>query len=180
MTYFVQKLLLFMIVGLGISCIALNPVHKIETDSNTITEDEYAVFLAVLKNGSEYPIIIDGKARAGKGPLNYESLHNHFKGLKSDAIRNLELQNAKPYSTEIKVRSRKGFPLVAQERWLDREYEYDNFYLFSRVGFSEDGKQAIVFLETRCQPLCAGSTVHFLTHENKTWTLQKDWIFWIS
>ena len=176
----VSKFILVSIIVVGLSCSTPKPKLIIESDGETITKEEYEVFLAVLKNRDKHPIIVDGKPTTSKSSIDYGFLRDHFEDLTSDTIRNLELQNTKPYSTEIKVRSRNGFPLVAQERWLDREYEYDTFYLFSRVGFSEDGKQAVVFLETKCQPLCAGFTVHFLTRENKTWTVQKDWIFWKS
>jgi hypothetical protein len=51
---------------------------------------------------------------------------------------------------------------------------------FSRVGFSEDGTQALFYLSNHCGGLCGGGMYVVMEKRNGSWVIEKEIEMWIS
>ena len=51
---------------------------------------------------------------------------------------------------------------------------------FSRVGFSEDGTQALFYLSNHCGELCGGGMYVVMEKRNGTWAIERELEMWIS
>lgn len=51
---------------------------------------------------------------------------------------------------------------------------------FSRVGFSEDGRQALFYLSNHCGDLCGTGMYVVMEKHNGTWAIEKEIQMWIS
>jgi hypothetical protein len=67
--------------------------------------------------------------------------------------------------------------------WCDFYKKYENssgIVRFSRVGFSRDGSQALVYVSYGCGGLCGWGGYRVLRKQDGVWKLEKGMVSWVS
>jgi hypothetical protein len=163
-----------------------------------ITDEEYSVYTAVLGKTREMFVIRD-KTNMDKESKNIEkySVGVFFKELVPDTIEDFLAKNKENAQIEKKFPTNIPYTLISIEQLKEFfAYEYDGkmdweaFYTkypksggvftFSRVGFSQDGKQALIFITNWCKTLCGTGEYYFLKKENGEWKVSNKHMVWIS
>jgi len=166
------------------------------SSSLQIAAEEYAVYMAILGKDSKLFVVRDKSGVDNFGEDNdffKEAFEKAFKELKPETIEDFKAKNKEISHLEKKFPTKETYYLISDEelskffyRGLDWEgfnKKYPNsggFYTFSRVGFSKDGTQAILFVAHSCGSLCGEGYYYFLRNDNGEWKVIAPLMTWIS
>ncbi len=159
---------------------------------SNIPDEEYTVYMAILGRNSEMFIVRDRSSVDDFGG-NGGDLKQSFDELKSETLEDFNSKNKESSRLEKKFPTKNTYVLISDEeikKFFDKRLDWEGFYkkypksdgfsTFSRVGFSTDGKQALVFAAQSCGGLCGEGNYYFLKNENSEWKIIKKQMTWIS
>ncbi|WP_131957436.1 hypothetical protein [Dyadobacter psychrotolerans] len=66
------------------------------------------------------------------------------------------------------------------ELWLTQQYGSSCYLIFSQPIFNEDITKAILTIEKNCGPKDGYGEILFLTKQNGSWTIRRNWKTWVS
>lgn len=165
------------------------------------SNEEYEVYNAVLESEKGILVIRD-ETGMDKDSRNIKDLENRgiaeiFKEVSSETLKEFLEKNETTEKLEAKFSTDINYEFISAEE-LKSRYDYFidgdmNWELFnlqypktgklftlSRVGFSKDKKQAIMFLTFWCGKTCGEGEFYILKKENSKWKVVKTMGSWIS
>ncbi len=177
---FTRIVLLFAIFISSLSCYREN-VEKISSNVDApfdIIQEEYAVYKTLLKDKRKSFIVLYGSPDEAFG-VNREFFAEQFSELQTDTLDAYLKRNQNTLSID-KQPVDFDYPVIGKidsEKKLEKESQY---YEFSRVGFSKNGKQAFVHFSDVCKVLCGKGAYYLLKKEENHWQVIKEVISWKS
>ncbi|MEQ1644279.1 MAG: hypothetical protein ABL959_12600 [Pyrinomonadaceae bacterium] len=178
--------------------VVATPVSTPE-DPSRLSEREYATLVAII---GERRFVIKNSANADfMGEVSPEAVKSH-QGLLPETIadynkKNFSDKSSVSFEIEGKFPTQEKYFLLSQEE-LKSQFDYkksnatdtwksfkekygtDGYHTVSRVGFSNDGKQALAFVSFTCGSLCADGTYYFLIHQDGRWKIESKNTVWVS
>jgi hypothetical protein len=160
------SLLLFSLgISLGFGCDFVRDPGAVSNVSR-ISEDELAVFSTVLKDlPANQSTIMDKSAYEVFGASS-DDMQEILPGLEAETLGDFASKNAKKVPLVEGISIRPGYPLVDRQA-IDPASRH---YAFSRVGFSHDKKQALIYFFDAC-PLCDRGAFYLLTNRDGSWVI---------
>jgi len=171
----------FIIIALAISCgtkieetMVADPALEAERHA-VISFDEMEVFSRVLQSRQQISqfIVIDESIGGIFWELEDNNLTKIIPALQQDTFENFIWQKRPPirpvtfpYEDELAVISRSE---VATS--FPKAHRYP---IFSRVGFSHDGRQALVYYIDNCRALCGYGAYFLLVKTSEGWRIQEE------
>ncbi len=168
---------------------------KKETTTSTspqITDDEYTVYIAILGKDTDMFVVRDKSGVDDFGGSG-DDLKQNFDELKPETIEDFKSKNKESSRLEKKFPTKNNYVLISDEelkKFFDKRLNWEGFYkkypksggfsTISRVGFSNDGRQALVFVAHSCGGLCGEGNYYFLKNNNGEWKVIKKQMTWIS
>lgn len=144
-------------------------------------EIDYAVYGAILgrNNSNSYnrvSVVNETDSRSGGDLAPIDT----FSDISAEIVENF---NAKA-ATDLLLKSRfpidKDVILFKQfDEDSDEYFKYGSHYVFSRVGFSEDDNEALVYVNYHC-PLCGEGAYYWLRNINGKWEIVDKRRTWVS
>lgn len=172
----IKLTLISVVFSLSLSCQSEN-FEKILHDVNepfNIIQEEYAVFRFLLKDKPRNFVVLYGSPDEAFG-LKQGFFEEEFPELQTDTLDSYMDRNKMPFTLyERPVDFH--YPVVSKKdskKKLERQYQY---YEFSSVGFSKDGKQAFVHFLYVCNVLCSKGAYYLLQKEDNNWKIKKELI----
>jgi hypothetical protein len=172
----------FIVIALAISCVpkidetmVSDPTIEAERHA-VISSDEMGVFERVLLSrrqiNSQF-IVVDERIGGAFGELEDNNLIKIIPALQQDTFENFIWQKRPPirpvtfpYEDELAVISRSE---VAT--FFPNAHRYP---IFSRVGFSHDRRQALVYYIDNCPALCGYGAYFLLVKTSEGWRIQEE------
>lgn len=132
------------------------------------------------------------------GKVHFNYLKETMTDLSNEAIKNFNQKNNMAYLLEKKFPFRSDYELVSRDKisrffyeagnlekgWTDFRKKYPKsggyYAQFSRIGFSPDKKQAIIYFEYYCGSLCASGDYIFFVKEKDKWIEKGKVNLWVS
>ncbi len=164
--------LLFISIAAGTTC-PRPPTEK-------LSERELEVYRALLGEKPKQIVVIGNASVEAFGLAEDDGLKKVLPGLQSDTLANYLEAIAAPVVTEDDNRSAFAFPIVTHAEFEAEASESFRFYYFSRVGFSADGRQAIVQFSQIAEPLGSKGAFYLLTKEADVWKIAYESESWHS
>lgn len=161
--------------------------------SSPVSDEEYAVYIAILGDSAKLFVVLDRTAVDDFGSSGKTFFKQTFSELKPETIEDFNSKNKKSSSLERNFPTKNEYFLISDEElklffgktldWQGFYKKYPNsggYHTFSRAGFSEDKKQALVYTAHSCGGLCGEGQYYFLKNENGEWKVVKKQMTWIS
>jgi hypothetical protein len=187
----------FMLLALLLCACGPGSPQATVTPAPNVEAEEYAVYSALIRQnpigydlGSSFVVRENTRADLDMFERTLENVHK----LPSSLVDSYRSRNAASYPLSPSLDIEQDYVLMPQEvfdqilgqkgaRWTDFEAKYpgaSGFILFSRVGFSADGDQALVDMGYRCGDLCGAGGLYFLVKEDGAWKVQETLMVWQS
>jgi len=164
---------------------------SVQSSEPIVTEPEYAALLSVVGNSA---FVIEDRT---KGDFLGSDATKIFSGLLPETIKDFNEKNSIPVSIECKFPPDSHCTLLsraeiknlwnfdnenATDKWdaFKAKYGTDHYYTTSRIGFSNDRSQGLVFVSSTCGSTCADGTYYFLVQENGRWKVTDKKRIWVS
>ena len=160
----------FWCILLALGCEPIPAPGDVSTDSK-INEDELAIFSIILKDLPPNQSTIGGSPHDAFG-LTIENIKELFPEMSAHTFEDFARRNSNPIVIEGEYLIRPGYPLVPRQS-IDSDKTY-RYYIFSRVGFSRDRKQAFVYFVDGCSPLCARGAFYLLAEHDGNWHVVRE------
>ncbi len=125
-------------------------------------------------------IVIDESRIGVFGEIDNGRLKDILKGLQNDTFNNFVKVNSIPINLEDGTTSPFDFPIFNKTDFEKKNLKSNRYYVFSRVGFSDDGKQAVVIFVDVCEPLCTKGNYFLLVNKNGNWQVVEESDSWKS
>ncbi len=167
------------------------PIDR-ETEENAISS---AIMNAASKDlfAGHYQLIVQMETEIGKiddSPY----LKKELTPVSAEVIDDYKNINAEPYQLDTRFKIDLPYTLVSEreitailsenyDQWdgfYNRFPDAPGYYILSRVGFSHNGDQALVYMGYLCQVTCGNGHLFFLAKENGLWEIQKQILLWQS
>jgi len=159
---------------------------------SNIPDEEYTVYMVILGKDAGMFVVTDRSSVNDFGGSGND-LKQNFDELNPETIEDFKSKNKESSRLEKKFPTKNTYVLISDEelkKFFDKGLNWEGFYkkypksggfsAFSRVGFSADGKQALVFVAQSCGGLCGEGNYYFLKNENGEWKVIKKQMTWIS
>lgn len=173
--------LIFALLSLSLSCGNSNfseSENSIDEPFDIIRE-EYNVFNTLLQGEERENYVVLNEPPDEKFGINAEFFKELFDDIQTDTLSNFVERN-RIYLMINKPPFDFEFLVVNGKEFKNKLKEESQYYEFSRVGFSKDGKQALVYFANICSPLCGNGTYFFLKKEGIIWKVAKESAVWVS
>jgi hypothetical protein len=138
------------------------------SDYLNVNDDELTIFSIVLKDLPPNRSTIGGSAHEALG-LSSENVKELFPEMSADTFADFARRNSNRIVIEEDHVIRPGYPLVPRQA-IDSD-KTPRYYVFSRVGFRRDRKQAFVYFLDECAPLCARGAFYLLIERDGNWQI---------
>jgi len=148
--------------------------------TNQLTTQELEVYKTILGDKPKEIVVIDESVVGVFGEISTGGLKKILSGLQNDTFDNFVKINATPSSIADSVQVTFGYPLVSKVDFEKQNLKPSRYYLFTRVGFSDDRKQAVVIFIDVCEPLCTKGAYFLLTNKNGLWEVAEESESWRS
>lgn len=174
--------------------------------SQTVSGEEYKIYSVALKHlkskRSGAAPVIEIKTGVDKDSKDFNDLERrgfgHFiEKINHEAKWSFLIKNEKSSTLENKFPNELNYTFITKEQLIkDFEYEFDGvmnwdlfckkypktdgIYTFSRVGFSKDGNEALVFVTFWCYYACGAGNYYIMKKENGEWKIVDEIMTWIS
>lgn len=160
-------LLIILTIGFGTNC-----EQKISAELAT---QELEVYRLLLTDKPKELVVIDKSSIADTlGIDNYKSTKHIFKKLQKDTFDNFLNINKVSPNIEEGFRLSSENLVISSTKFESLKSKPDRYFRFSRVGFSNDGKQAIVWFNESCEPLCMKAGFYLLNYKNGSWEIVEE------
>jgi hypothetical protein len=172
-----------------------------DTKSSSVTAEEYKIYLTVLA-GKKGTFVISDKTGMDDDSKNFESLEKRgftpfLEQINPKTKADFLEKNKDPVTLEKKLppdfhytfisikdlKEKFDYKFPGDMNWAAFRETYpeaDNLYTLSRVGFSGDGRQALVFVTNWCGVVCGEGNYFLLQKENDNWKVVNKVMTWIS
>jgi hypothetical protein len=166
-----------------------------------ICDEEYRVYTAVLGK-TEGIRVIRSETNMDEDSKNIKRLEQRgfepfIRQIDSETLRDFLAKNEESKMLEKKFPADINYTFISIEELKENfSYKFDgemnweafhqkypnaaNIYTLSRVGFSHDGGQALVFVTNWCRFLCGEGNYYLLKKENCEWKIVNKEMTWIS
>lgn len=177
---FIKTIFISVLFGLSLSCqeAEFREISNDVSEPFDIIQEEYVVFKALLREKRKSYVVLDEPPDEVFG-IKTEFFEKEFPDIQSDTLTNYVDRNKvplkihpPPFDFDYSVVNKKGF-----EKKLEKESQY---YELSRVGFSNNGKQAFVYFSDVCKALCGKGAYYLLKKEDGNWKVVKESVTWLS
>lgn len=168
-TKVIFAILIFLSVGSGNSCQT--------KETNQLTTQELEVYKTILSGKSKEIVVIDETKVDVMGEISTGVLKETLRGLQNDTFDNFVKVNSTPSNIEDSIQTAFDYPIISKADFEKKNLEPSRYYVFSRVGFSNDRKQAVVIFIDVCEPLCSKGTYYLLTKQNGFWEITQESVF---
>ena len=165
-------ILIFFFIWIGLSCQA--------EQTNQLTKQELEVYKSILGEKPKEIVVIDESMVGVFGEISEGGLKEILRGLQNDTFDNFVKINANPSSITDGIQTSFDYPLMTNVSFEKKNLTLSSHYVFSRVGFSNDGKQAVVMFADVSNPLGAKGTYFLLTKKSKFWEIEQESEIWRS
>jgi hypothetical protein len=162
-------------------------------DLALLTDEEYKVFLTILGNDRRDFVIRDKIEGTALGQYGIDNLKQTFEEINSDIAEDYVLRNKESAQIEKRFPTKNDYILITENElnklfesrrdWAGFYKKYPKsggIYTFSRVGFSPDGKQAVVSVGFGCGLRCGKGKFYLLQKEEGEWRITKEQVTWVS
>lgn len=164
--------LIIIFVGVSLCC---------QTKENSqSTKQELEVYKFILGNKPKEIVVIDELMIEVFGEISKSGLKEILRGLQNDTFDSFVKINAIPSSITDSLQTNFDYPLMTKVDFEKRNSVLNSHYVFSRVGFSNDGKQAVVMFADVSNPLGAKGTYFLLTKKSGFWEIEQESEIWRS
>lgn len=168
----VFTVLIFLLVTILLSCQ--------KSVSNQLTKQELEVYKTILGDKPKEIVVIDVKSVGVFGEIETGGLKEILVGLQNDTFDNFVKVNSVPPKIEGDIQANFNYPLVNGIDFNNDNLEHVRYYVFSRAGFSRDGRQAVVMFNSACLPLCGRGAYYLLEYKNEVWEVMQESEFYRS
>lgn len=151
-----------------------------ETQTNQLTEQELKIYKTVLGNKSKEVVVIDESRVDVFGEIGTGGLMKIFPALQKDTFDNFAQINSKPTKMEDIVAPDFEYLISNRTEFEKHANKVSRYFVFSRVGFSNDGMQAVVMFSFDCVPLCSEGAYYLLINSNEKWEIVQKSDSWKS
>lgn len=176
----IKRVLIFVFISLNFSCQNFNPEKIVQSVNEPfdIAQEEYLVIKTLLKDKRQNLVVFDEPIE-NVSDITQKIIKKEFPEIQTETLNSYIERNKvpltihqPPFDFNYYVISKKG-----NEKRLEKEVQY---YEFSRVGFSKDGKQAFVYFSDICKALCGQGASFLLNKEDNQWKVIKKTVSWES
>jgi hypothetical protein len=165
-------ILIFFLFGIGLSC---------QTDKTTqLTAQELKIYKIILGEKPKEIVVIDESMVGVFGEISTGKLKEILEGLQDDTFDNFANVNSTTISIGDSTQTTFDYPLVSKVDFERKNLQLNRYYVFSRVGFSNDGKQAVVIFVDNRNPLGAKGAYFLLVNKNGIWEIIQESESWRS
>jgi hypothetical protein len=165
-------IIIFLMVGVSLSC-------QINED-NYLSVQEIKVYKKLLNGKPKMMVVIDESRVGIFGEISTGGLKEILKGLQDYTFKNLAKRNSNPTEIDFTINSNFDYQILSREELTKNEEKLYRYYVFSRVGFSSNGSQAIVMFTEVCEPLCSKGAYYLLSKKNGVWEIEEKSESWRS
>ena len=148
--------------------------------NNQLTTKELEVYKTILGEKPKEIVVIDESIVGVFGEISTGGLKEILTGLQNDTFDNFVKINAIQSSIADSVQTSFDYPLMTKIDFEKKNLVYNSHYVFSRVGFSNNGKQAVLMFIDVSNPLGVKGTYFLLTNKNGFWEIEKESESWRS
>jgi hypothetical protein len=173
MHWIVMKVLLAILIFLLI-CVGANCKTTIDA---RINHKELEVYKTLLGDKPKEIVVIQSGSFLEVFGIDRDALKEILKELRNDTFDNFVKLNSVPPKIEDDVKANFNYPLVNGIDFNKDNLEHTRYYVFSRVGFSRDGKQAVVRFSHVCHPLCSKGAYYLLENKNGVWEIVQESVY---
>jgi len=165
-------ILIFLLIGIGWSCQT--------NETNQLTTQELEVYKFILGEKPKEIVVIDESTVGIFGEISTGGLKEILSGLQNDAFDSFVKINATSSSIADSVQTSFDYPLMTKADFEKKNLALSSHYVFSRVGFSSNEKQAVVMFADVSNPLGAKGTYFLLTKKSGFWEIEQESEIWRS
>ena len=151
------------LIGVSLSC------QKPET--NQLTAQELKIYKIILGDKPKEIVVLDESIVGVFGEISTGKLKEILKGLQNDTFDNFAKVNSKAIDIENGFTAPFDYELLDKAEFEKKNLNLSGYYVFSRVGFSNDGKQAVVMFNYVCTALCSDGAYYLLQNKGETWEI---------
>lgn len=151
-----------------------------ENENARLSKQELDVFKVLLSEKTKRMVVVDSSSVNRFGEIDTGGLKKILNGLREDTFDNFVNVNSISTSIENDVRADFDYPLVSGAEFEKMDKSLDGYYLFSRVGFANDGTQAVVIFINVPNPLGIKGAYYLLTNKNGLWIVEEQSEPWRS
>lgn len=147
-----------------------------------LSEIDYAVYGAILSrnNSNIYNrVSVVNETDSRITPVMVEET---LSGISPEIVENFNAKAARAVLLKSRFPIHKDIILFTQpesDEDFNEYFKYGSYYVFSRVGFSEDDKEALVYVDYHC-PLCGEGAYYWLRNINGKWEIVDKRQTWVS
>jgi hypothetical protein len=149
-------------------------------ETNQLTTQELEVYKTILGEKPKETVVIDVSGVGIYGEISTDGLKKILSGLQNDTFDNFAKVNANSLSITNIVQTSFDYPLINKVDIEKNNLRLSGYYVFSRVGFSNDEKQAVVMFADVRSPLGAKGIYFLLTKKRGFWEIQQESEIWRS
>lgn len=164
--------IILMLIGIGLSCQ--------KNYANQLTAQELKIYKTILGDKPKEVVVIDESIVGVFGEISTGGLKEILKGLQDDTFNNLAKINSNPTIVETGFEGAFDYPILSRAEFEKKKLNPGRYYVFSRIGFSNDGRQAVVMFIEVCDLLCGKGTYFLLKNNNGFWEIEKESEAWRS
>ena len=165
-------ILVFLLIGTSLSCQT--------NEINQLTTQELEVYKFILGEKPKENVVIDESLVGVFGEISTGGLKEILTGLQDDTFDNFAKINATPLSITDSVQTNFDYTIMTKADFEKKNLALSSYYVFSRVGFSNNGKQAVVIFVDVRNPLGVKGTYFLLANKNGFWEIEKESESWRS
>jgi hypothetical protein len=164
--------IILVLIGVSLSC------QKPET--NQLTSQELKIYKTILGDKPKEIVVIDESMVGVFGEISTGKLKEILKGLQNDTSDNFAKANSKAINVENGFTAPFDYEMLSKTEFEKKNLNLSRYYVFSRVGFSDDGKQAVVMFNYVCTALCSDGAYYLLQNNGENWEIVQKSESWKS
>ncbi len=164
--------IILVLTVIGLSC------QKNKT--NQLTARELKIYKTILEDKSKEIVVIDESIVGVFGEISIGKLKEILKGLQNDTFDNFAKVNSKATNAENEFVAPFDYEILNKAEFEKKNLNLSRYYVFSRVGFSDDGKQAVVMFNYVCTALCSEGAYYLLQSNGENWEIVQKSESWKS
>ena len=142
-----------------------------KNETNQLNTQELEIYKLILGEKPKEIVVIDETRVGVFGEINTGALKEILKGLQNDTFDNFAKVNSNPTNIDNTSNASFDYPILNKNEFEKKNLNLDRYYVFSRVGFSNHRKQAVVMFTFVCNALCSDRAYYLLEKKNDNWEI---------
>ncbi|MDQ3798840.1 MAG: hypothetical protein M3384_05275 [Acidobacteriota bacterium] len=165
-------ILVFLSLAIGLSCQT--------RETNRLTTQEFEIYKTILGDRPKETVVINESMAGIFGEIAAGGLKQILSELQNDTFDNFIKMNASRTKIEGNLQTGFEYPITTKADFEKKNLKPSGYYAFSRVGFSDDGRQAVLIFIDVCEPLCSKGKYFLLANKNGFWEIAQESESWRS